>query len=643
MKRIFRKLGRSGRSVVVQAAVVFFLGQGFFPGLSIAQSRPGAAQVLAPQEFKAKLKGPILSFPTPFTEDYEIDYAGVKMLIDRAIQYGCEIVALTSGNSKYDRLSYEEVRQLTRFVVETVHGRALTIAATGPWDRYDVMDYVQYAEFLGASAVQVSRPADLEGSDDVEAVTAFYKDVAAHTKLGIVLHGFYSVDLLNELVKIPSVVAMKEDVDYPYYATRQIMFGDRLAIFGGGNDGRYLHGYPYGSPAYYSTLYTYAPEYGRKFWEAIQRKDMKAATEILLKYDFPFISQFSPALWQAAIAYSGGPARYIRPKQETLSEAKMDDMRKLFSDMGLPPAWTVRTQVTTGPALPKDKARGGHIGGAIGGQVLIAGGNNWSLDKTQKHWLKDAMIYRNGAWEEGPALPSPVAYAMYDNDEEGLYYAGGTSDGKAASRQAYVLQSPEGPWKPLPALPAGMHSGAGAILDGKFYVACGSNGKSHLNSMYVLDLKDLKKGWKACPSLPGAPRIFPMLVACGGQLYLYGGLSADGPQGDFYRFSPEQHAWTRLDDLSLKGYAWAGRSIDSTHILVAGRADNSKPFAIHKDVWVIDLTDMSIRKTGEMTNPTTTAPLVETKDNEWWLIGGEPDGNLNRSERVSIIEASAEH
>jgi N-acetylneuraminic acid mutarotase/dihydrodipicolinate synthase/N-acetylneuraminate lyase len=608
-------------------------------GLKAQNSSIPQKHLLSPLEFKARLKGPILSFPTPFTESYEINYQGVEQMIKPALAYGCGVVALTSGNSKYDRLSYEEVRELTRFVVATVGDKAVTIASAGPWDRKTIIDYVRYAEFVGASAVQVSLPNDLTKDSPVADIVKFYKDVDANTSLGIILHGYYSVELLTELVKINSIVAMKEDVDYPYYINRQIMFGDKLAIFGGGNDGRYLHGYPYGSPAYYSTLYTYAPEMGLKFWKAIQNKDMKLAAQILLKYDFPFIEQFTPALWQAAIEYAGGPQRFIRPQSETLPESKLKDMRKLFSNMGLSPALKYNTKVTQGTSLPEKLARGGHVAGMVDGNVIVAGGNNWSKDKTTKYWLNDALVFSNNKWISGPELPKPVAYAMYASDATGLYYAGGTEDGKSTSSEAYRLTSIKEGWKPLPKLPVGINSGAGAILNDKFYVASGTTASGNTNKMFVLDLKNTNKGWKECESVPGEKRIFPSLVANGKYLYLLGGV-AEAPLNDSYRYDPDKDKWTQLSNLPLKGYAWVGQSIDDDHLLITGRADDSKPFSIHKDIWVIDLKDMSMRKAGELAGPTTTATLTKVKNNEWWLIGGEPDSKLNRSEEVSIISVN---
>ena len=43
------------------------------------------------------------------------------------------------------------------------------------------------------------------------------------------------------------------------------------------------------------------------------------------------------------------------------------------------------------PPLPI--ARAGHAAGLVDGFVLVAGGNNWSTDRTIKSWLKDSLVY----------------------------------------------------------------------------------------------------------------------------------------------------------------------------------------------------------------------------------------------------------
>src|SRR5688500_17781490 len=73
-----------------------------FPRSSVAASPRKRPTTLA--EFKLQLRGPVLSIPTPFTKDLEVDYAGVRRMIERALPYDIQIFSLTSGNSQYHSL-----------------------------------------------------------------------------------------------------------------------------------------------------------------------------------------------------------------------------------------------------------------------------------------------------------------------------------------------------------------------------------------------------------------------------------------------------------------------------------------------------------------------------------------------------------
>lgn len=629
--------------------VALFTLLSFVPILSLQGQTTSSSKKrhITPIEFKEELKGPILSFPTTFTKDLEVDYKGTKNLIERALGYGCKVVALTSGNNMYDRLSFNEIKKLTRLMVTTVGDRGITIAATGNWSEDTVINYVRYAESVGASAVQVNPPEN--ANEDIEKTVKFYWNVANSTNLGIVLHGNYSVDLLKQLVKIKSIVALKEDVpNLHYYIDRQVMFGDRIAIFSGGDDARYLFGYPYGSPAYFSILYTYAPKIGQKFWKAIQTKNMKETVKIVTKYDLPFMKLWSRPFWNAAISYLGRDIiqPYIRSKksamqeQESLSEKELKVMREDLRKIGLQPSTSgYHSSVIRGPSLPVKWRRGGHIGGKVNDKIVIAGGTQWSKDKTTKSWLDNSIIFYKGKWVQGPELPKPIAYAMFSYNKSGLYVAGGTSNGKSVSNKVYKLVSLKQGWETLPPLPEKLDYGSGAILNDKFYIACGYNGSEMSNKVWVLDLYNPENGWKQCMSVPGVERVLPSLVTCGKYLYLLGGLakwSPLTPLEDAYRYDPAKDQWKKLRDLPLKGYAWVSQPVDSSHLIITGRAYGK----IDNGIWIIDLRDMSMHKIGNDVVPAATAPLVNVGDKQWWLIGGEPDSNKNRTEVISVIKVA---
>jgi dihydrodipicolinate synthase/N-acetylneuraminate lyase len=273
----------------------------------------------------------VLSIPTPFTANLEVDYQGVRTMIERGQPYGIRIVALTSGNSKYDLLEYEEICRLTRVVAETTSKDGLVIAATGKWDAVKSLEYAQFAASVGAAALQVLRPE----TDDEDSVLRYYEQIARGTEMPIVLHGTFSHGLLERLIAVDTIVAMKEDVGLEYYIQVQRKFGDRLAIFEGGPEYAFLVARPYGARASYTTLGTFVPQLTQKFWKAVERDDLNEAYRIIKKYEHPFFDRFSQPFWRATLEHFGVAGRYLRPPEQTFTEDQMRDVAKFYKSLGL--------------------------------------------------------------------------------------------------------------------------------------------------------------------------------------------------------------------------------------------------------------------------------------------------------------------
>lgn len=290
---------------------------------------------MSPADFRKRLEGPILSSPTPFKANFDVDYQALRRMIQRALNYGVSIFALTAGNSQYQSLSYEEIKESTRVMVEAVNGRGLTIAATGDWWTGRAVDYARYAEKVGADALQVLVPSRSGGEDSL---VKHFETIARSTRLPLILHGNYSDSLFAKLLKIDSIVAMKEDRDLSEFIERQIEYGDRVEIFGGGQEYRYLVGYPYGARAFYSTYTTFAPDISMRFWKAIQAGNLKEAVEITTKYDFPYLRRFTHPWWHATIEYFGLGERYLRPPQLSYTDEQMKSVKEFFDKQGIDPA-----------------------------------------------------------------------------------------------------------------------------------------------------------------------------------------------------------------------------------------------------------------------------------------------------------------
>jgi len=286
--------------------------------------------LLSPQTFKSRLIGPVLTIMTPFTEENEVDHVALREMIVRAFEHGCHVVSLTSGNSQYEHLSEEEIRALTRTVVEAARPEGISIASTGPWELPQVLDYIAFAEDVGASAVQVNAPKDASLEDTV----AFYRQVSEATPLAIVLHGGdLSEELLDELVRFENVVAMKEDAGLEFLFARQLKYGDRLNIFPGGFDSRFLVSYPYGARSYYTAFYQFVPELGEQFWKLIQEDKILEAGDWVKRYDYPFQQKWTLPFYMATLEYFGAAKRYVRPKADSFTDAQMEEVKAFWESV----------------------------------------------------------------------------------------------------------------------------------------------------------------------------------------------------------------------------------------------------------------------------------------------------------------------
>src|SRR5207244_8675717 len=100
---------------------------------------------ISPEDFRKRLVGPVLSFPTCYTADFRLDFPAMRRIIELGARAGASLFTLTSGNNQYDRLTHDEIKELTTFLVRTVNGRGLTMAATGPWATGQAVAYARFA------------------------------------------------------------------------------------------------------------------------------------------------------------------------------------------------------------------------------------------------------------------------------------------------------------------------------------------------------------------------------------------------------------------------------------------------------------------------------------------------------------------
>jgi 4-hydroxy-tetrahydrodipicolinate synthase len=285
------------------------------------------------------LTGPFPSIRTPFLENGSIDYEGLKGLIDFSLEAKSKALMLTAGDSHYICLSDEEIAEVTRVACRRAAGKALVIAA----DRYHsterAIEFARFARETGANLL-MCLPPDWAGSCTEETLADHYAAVARVMPVMMVTglflsrgaeFGLRTIELT--LNRSENVVAIKDDFCGDFARKLCLLASGRVAVTAGGQKQNHMNMWPYGCDGYLSTFMTFKPEIARRYWAAIEAKDVHAARRVISEYDVPlfdFIQSlrggFDAGLHGLLEIY-GLAKRWRRKPYYSLNDAEMEKLR----------------------------------------------------------------------------------------------------------------------------------------------------------------------------------------------------------------------------------------------------------------------------------------------------------------------------
>ena len=289
---------------------------------------------MMPETIKDRLDGPVNSIPTPFQANGDIDWQGVRNIIDVGIAGGSDVSLLTYGDSQFDHLSDDEVAELTRCLVDQVKGRALTVAATRRWSNAKAVDFAHFCKDLGVDVLMVL-PSD-------HALPAgkipHYRAVAE--VMPVMLVGWPPHDILDALIDVDNICCFKEDGPLDYAPDAMQKYNAHWKFMTGGGLWRNFTQWPW-RPAFFCFFSSFAPHVAREYWQAYQDTDVATAGRIIRETEKPFAAVSDQvgggfqALWRATLELNGIASRYLRPPMVSATDEEIDRLREPISALGL--------------------------------------------------------------------------------------------------------------------------------------------------------------------------------------------------------------------------------------------------------------------------------------------------------------------
>lgn len=163
--------------------------------------------------------GTIVPPLTPFTDDLKIDLKALKTGVDYIVERCRATMVIAAGveAQEYQYLSFEERKTLIKETIDAVDGRRPVVVGVSHPSFRIAIELANYAEQLGASAIQLLAPLKPTGGVPTTAeLVRYFESVAKETRLPLMLYlnagpgADVSVPATVELAKLDQVKFVKE-------------------------------------------------------------------------------------------------------------------------------------------------------------------------------------------------------------------------------------------------------------------------------------------------------------------------------------------------------------------------------------------------------------------------------------------------
>ena len=301
------------------------------------------------EEVRHALTGPVIALHTPFHRNGDIDYEGVRRIIDYTVdEGGSRAVILTAGNSLFTILSDDEIAELTRAVVEHTAGRAMVVAAADFWSTRQTVQFARYARDIGADILMVAPP-DWASSCTDDSIVEHYSQAASCGIPIMVVTNFlaprsdsFRLRVIKRLRdEVEGIYAVKDDVCGEFGRRLSLLVYDRWAVLvGTGNKRIVLNAVPYGCDGCMSCFMYFKPELAHQFWNVVQACDRDRIREFVAENDVPFwdilrgFSASFDAVCHGILELKGLAERWRRAPYNSLNDEEMAKLADILKGKG---------------------------------------------------------------------------------------------------------------------------------------------------------------------------------------------------------------------------------------------------------------------------------------------------------------------
>jgi len=302
------------------------------------------------EELKGLIVGPIATVPTPFDDDFEVDFgrmaAATQFWVESGLVAGKAVIKVAAAMGEGPMLSDNEWPYLLRTVVQAAGGKAAIMCGIHYKDTKRSIEDAKRAQDLGAIGLQISPPIFNDPTQDD--ILRYYEAVSNAIDIGIMIYNTWWLgggnvlpETLLKMADFEHVMAVKWSVpeDQDYEDMRK--FAHIFNVIDNSSQAARCH--KLGGRGYINLTAEIYPPHDLKIWELLENGQYDEAQALYDRVDQPLrelyarqISGGQARLKKGMMALMGRPMGASRPPSLPLSDDEMAGLRQVLLSFGWP-------------------------------------------------------------------------------------------------------------------------------------------------------------------------------------------------------------------------------------------------------------------------------------------------------------------
>ncbi|NPV70375.1 MAG: 4-hydroxy-tetrahydrodipicolinate synthase [Firmicutes bacterium] len=291
----------------------------------------------------ARLKGVYVVMVTPFKQNGEVDYAGLKSNVEWYINEGIHGVLPLGSTGEFAALEDDEKKKIAEAVMAQVNGRVPVVLGATAETTEKAIEYTRFAREIGAAGVMTLPSYYCKPNQ--EEMFVHFKRIAEAVDIPIIIYNnpwSSGVDMQAEtvarLAKYPNLGYIKEcTADIKRLREIRILTEDRMTIFCGWEDLAY-ESFFMGAEGWISVIANITPKLAVELFDLVAVKKDYDKGWALYKKMLPMLKQleYSGKLQQTLkysldkLGHCGGAVRSPKLPLTTEDKTRIDGMLNLM-------------------------------------------------------------------------------------------------------------------------------------------------------------------------------------------------------------------------------------------------------------------------------------------------------------------------